>query len=126
MYIVEHITREQAKRQVGEGWESLIDLAYDVFEEDPSLVVSTVKEKLGGLRIYLDSNFNPKLQLLLDHLEQESYSTCETCGERGWLREGPWMKTLCDEHSNGKSKLFNQFKEFIAPQLELFDEYNEL
>jgi hypothetical protein len=28
----------------------------------------------------------------------ESLRTCEICGQPGKLREGDWIKTLCDEH----------------------------
>ena len=29
----------------------------------------------------------------------ESFHTCEVCGQPGELREDRWIKTLCDEHN---------------------------
>ena len=32
--------------------------------------------------------------------KQESFRTYEVCGQPGNLREGGWIKTLCDEHAS--------------------------
>ena len=122
-----HIDREKAMHCVGFGWHGLLDDIYDTFEKE-NVVVVTIKEKFGGLRIYADApeaTFE-KMRPLIDKIEQLSFQTCETCGAPGVLRNRPWLKTLCDEHSDGSLPLFKEFKEFVAPQLELFEEYNEL
>jgi hypothetical protein len=32
--------------------------------------------------------------------QEESFHTCEICGQPGELREDSWIKTLCDEHAS--------------------------
>jgi len=49
MNAAQHVTRESAKRQVGEGWWPLIDEFYEAF---PSVGVIQVKEKYGRLCLY--------------------------------------------------------------------------
>lgn len=59
-----------------------------------------VKEKFGGLRIYIGSGTDIMFDML-DTAEQESFTICEVCGEPGKLRmDRSWYKTLCDEHNN--------------------------
>ena len=59
--------------------------------------VLQVKEKFGGLRIYV-SDADDAIRQRLEAAIQESFHTCEVCGQRGERREGGWTKTLCDEH----------------------------
>jgi len=33
--------------------------------------------------------------------KDESFHTCEVCGQSGTPREGDWIKTLCDERYAG-------------------------
>jgi hypothetical protein len=56
-----------------------------------------VKEKFGGLRIYVN-NADEAIRQRIEAAEQESFHTCEVCGQPGRLREDDWIKTLCDEH----------------------------
>jgi hypothetical protein len=87
--------RTIAKQCVGRGWSSLIDRVYDALPEDTAVI--DVKEKFGGLRIYVDSA--PKeFWDLLQNLEKESMTMCEVCGRAGSPRKTGWIKTLCDEH----------------------------
>jgi len=60
--------------------------------------VTQVKEKFGGLRFYTNCRDEAILQRI-DVAIQESFHACEICGEPGTLREGRWIKTLCDEHA---------------------------
>jgi hypothetical protein len=63
--------------------------------------VLQVKEKFGGLRFYV----NHKSDAIRQRIEaaiQESFHTCEVCGQPGKLREGGWLKTLCDEHARAR------------------------
>lgn len=90
------LTREDAKRQVGEGWGGLLDRLYDQLKEDD--LVIDVKEKWGGLRVYLWGG-DEKLNELVDQLEKESLSICEWCGAPGILRSGGWIRTLCEVHA---------------------------
>ena len=41
----------------------------------------------------------------IDDAEDLSCKTCEDCGQPGKSRQGGWIKTLCDEHSNERSSL---------------------
>jgi hypothetical protein len=57
-----------------------------------------VKEKFGGLRIHVN-HANDAIRQRIEAAIQESFHTCEVCGQPGTLREGTWIKTLCDEHA---------------------------
>jgi hypothetical protein len=57
-----------------------------------------VKEKFGGLRIHVNLA-NDAMRQRIETAIQESFHTCEVCGQPGTLREGGWIKTLCDEHA---------------------------
>lgn len=91
---------------VGEGW-------YDMLKEiiDKLLLlgwnkrVSQVKEKFGGLRFYVPNEDMPEggWDIIIDY-EGKSRTICETCGEIGYLRKGGWIRTLCDNHSEGKER----------------------
>ena len=56
--------------------------------------VLQVKEKIGGL-----NDANDAIRQRIEAAEQESFHTCEVCGQPGETREGGWIKTLRDEHS---------------------------
>jgi hypothetical protein len=58
--------------------------------------VRQVKEKLGG-RFYVN-HANDDICRRIETAIQESLRTCEVCGKAGSLREGDWLRTLCDEH----------------------------
>jgi hypothetical protein len=60
--------------------------------------VLQVKEKFGGLRFYVNCR-NDAIRQRIEAAIQESFHTCEVCGQPGKLREDSWIKTLCDEHN---------------------------
>lgn len=83
----------------GDGW---FDLVRDLCEKIeplaakiPDFTVLQVKEKFGGLRFYV-SHGNEEIHTVIQSAEQESFKTCETCGQSGTLRTDGWLKTLCD------------------------------
>ena len=91
-----------------DGWEPLIrDAASKIepilrdwvekFPDEDHPRASQVKEKFGGLRIYM-SKYNDEISSIIDEIEDKSYSTCEICGKEGKLRSRAWLKTLCDNH----------------------------
>lgn len=87
---------------VGEGWYGIIkDMIAELVEFGWDKRVSQVKEKFGGLRFYIENTPEGANGILIKY-EALSYSICETCSEAGSLRKGGWMKTLCDEHADGK------------------------
>jgi hypothetical protein len=57
-----------------------------------------VKEKFGGLRVHTNQA-NDAIRQRLGAAAEESFRTCEVCGQPGLLREGRCIKTLCDEHN---------------------------
>ena len=62
-----------------------------------SCVASQVKEKFGTLRFYCTDEDAPPALVLIQSAMNKSAVTCERCGEPGNLREGGWLKTLCDK-----------------------------
>jgi hypothetical protein len=81
---------------VGPGWAKILDKLYDV--KPRSVYVAQVKEKFGGLRFYVGSASEEFFDAI-DAAEEESYKTCEQCGEPGELREDlSWILTLCEKH----------------------------
>ena len=61
--------------------------------------VLQVKEKFGGLRFYVNCRKQEAIRQRIGLAAQESFRTCEICGQPGELREDSWIKTLCDEHN---------------------------
>ena len=95
------ITRDRAKRMVGAGWASLIDRFYEYAEDSakhPDLRVLHIKEKFGGLRIYV-SGADVFIHGLIEGIEDASVTLCEICGGPAALRSQAWVKTLCDQHA---------------------------
>jgi len=89
-----------------EGWYRLIDeILYKLNSEDPEKTcrIFQIKEKFGGLKIYLDkypSNLDStSANELMFSYDKQSYKICEVCGDPGTLciRSG-WYQTLCDKH----------------------------
>ena len=60
--------------------------------------VLQAKEKLGGLRFYVNHKNDSIRQRILT-AQEESFHSCEVCGQPGRVREGGRIKTLCDEHA---------------------------
>ena len=86
------------------GWEAIVDaLRRDLAELDPELRVEQVKQKFGGLRVYVaagDPAVAAAVRERITEAESASERTCEQCGRPGRLRtDRPWATTLCDEHA---------------------------
>ena len=60
--------------------------------------VLQVKEKFGGLRFYVTCRKEEAIRQRIGTAAQESFRTCEICGQPGILREDGRIKILCDEH----------------------------
>lgn len=104
---------------VGDGWLAIIAdslRAVDrVLEKHGWLAKTTVrqiKEKFGGLRIYIrpkneSAHFPPPLAAeiltIRDRAESNSMRTCELCGEPGKLVTSGYMQTLCKNHAGGRA-----------------------
>lgn len=100
----------------GDGWYDIIDAACkniqnhvnwkrktdpfssmtdEEFDEIHQPIAAQVKEKFGGLRFYVD-NADEYTNGVIALAESLSYRTCEQCGNKGIMRKGGWIKTLCD------------------------------
>lgn len=96
----------------GDGWYDILDSLCGQIqnhldwvnkkEETVKQVVAVqVKEKFGGLRFYYEGG-DSTVDGMVRMAESWAARTCEVCGNRGILRGGGWLRTLCDEHSNGR------------------------
>jgi len=76
----------------GKGWFLLIDELCSKLSD--TAVALQVKEKLGGLRFYLQGTEED--HNIAHEYEAKSYEICETCGEPG-ERQSPagWIRTIC-------------------------------
>jgi hypothetical protein len=97
----------------GKGWHPIIEEALNeiekVIEKMPkkqknifkkSFEIFQVKQKLGGLRIYVNIYTNEIIEII-SNAETKAEKTCEECGKPGIIREiHHWLFTSCDEHYN--------------------------
>jgi hypothetical protein len=93
----------------GEGWYPLI---YETLDKVQAIVdrdgldiqVTEIKEKYGGLRIYLDGDTDEIFELT-QMAEEQSYNVCELCGKPGKLhRVNGWYMTRCEECLGGEQQ----------------------
>lgn len=83
--------------QVPLGWRPLLStLLANLAGEGWDGELLQVKEKLGGLRVYIGAGSDAVFDLICA-AEGESLRTCQACGGpgRGWERGGRW-RTLCE------------------------------
>ena len=89
--------------ECGKGWYDLLTPIVEYVEnynkdkkDDKKIRFTQIKEKWGGLRVYV--NFGTKeLFDLIDKAEEESYNVCEFCGTRenmGSTLSG-WISSIC-------------------------------
>lgn len=88
-----------------DGWADLIVGFITELDKIPGgkdVVLFSIKEKFGRLRIDLDSVPDGVDSLAIYNLEDvftdKSTKVCERCGAAGSIRAGSWLKTLCDFH----------------------------
>jgi hypothetical protein len=96
---------------VGDGWYPLLDKTLAALEavreelleakdeDDRALAaevtLAQVKEKFGGLRVYL-SHHHDRLARVVAHAEWASFLVCEGCGTTAAVTtEGGYVQTLC-------------------------------
>ena len=82
--------------ECGNGWYNLIDeLMSKILELDKGCIVVQVKQKFGGLRVYIEPTNDKPYDLIIEY-EAKSYLICEECGKYGELRnDRSYVKTLC-------------------------------
>jgi hypothetical protein len=76
---------------------------YKDWEPVEQVVAVQVKEKFGGLRFYYDGG-DEHISGMVRMAESWAAHTCEDCGKPGILREGGWLRTICDEHAQERNK----------------------
>jgi hypothetical protein len=81
--------------ECGSGWEPILRRLFSRLT--PGCVLHQVKEKFGGLRVYIggvkDSDFDA-----CDEAERDSFRTCELCGKPGAVNEqGYWLSVRCPD-----------------------------
>lgn len=91
--------------EVGDGWYDIIYRMswricnYLVLSHGPAslehLAATCVKEKFGGLRVYMTTSV-PAVNDIISEAVEEAWRTCEKCGQAGSLRGEGWLVTLCD------------------------------
>ena len=79
--------------ECGDGWEPLLRSLFKSLSAD--CVLSQVKEKFGGLRVYTWGATDQD-QDFIDFAEKQSYTICEFCGKPGKPNDRGWIITLCD------------------------------
>jgi len=79
-----------------DGWYDILDELFKKISKYPDVSLFQVKEKFGGLRVYLNGG-PPEVYDFIREAEEKSYKTCEKCGKDGKLREDlGWILTLCE------------------------------
>lgn len=111
--IQHHIDNAVRQRQYAIEWnEDVNDPNYDwsvkasyikreereVPELVEQVVATQIKEKFGTLRFYYDGG-DDYIRGLESMAASMTSRICEECGKPGKIREGGWLKTLCDEHA---------------------------
>lgn len=101
--------------ECGSGWFEMLLLLSESIEkiastmkaegvdEDKLPLVCQVKEKLGGLRYYIEHG-NYEINAMIEEAQQKSFGICDVCGAAGQLRviEGIYM-TRCHEHTRSRA-----------------------
>lgn len=95
------------------GWQPIIHhaVARIIAISEGRVEFLRIKEKFGGLRIYLsapdlDEDHESAIHDIADMAEGESLTTCELCGAPGsradsegnWRAVFNWVRTLCNTH----------------------------
>lgn len=57
-----------------------------------------VKEKHGGLRLYMSCE-TAEMSEEIENAKAQSLAICEICGAPGKLNKGSWYRTLCEDHA---------------------------
>lgn len=64
------------------------------------------KEKFGTLRWYFEAEEDASdTHEIIDAMDYLSGFICEDCGRPGAVRQGGWMRTLCQEHGKGRKSV---------------------
>ena len=84
-----------------DGWydllhETCVELQKESKAENLDLYFTQIKEKFGGLRLYVYGG-NENVYKIVDAAEKKSFTICEICGKSGELCSTVnWLKTMCN------------------------------
>jgi hypothetical protein len=89
------------------GWDRLLDaLDRDLAAIDPGYAICQIKNKLGGLRVYVELSLGlpdercAAVYARIRAAETQAATVCETCGAPGRLRsDGGWYRVACNQHA---------------------------
>lgn len=107
MVKMEGYTLDEAKAAVGKGWHEILTKFFTEMDRNVAagyeswrgLKVVQVKEKFGGLRIYVMGGSDLVIEELFK-IEDKSFKTCEFCGAEGHRRGQESgrarIKTMCN------------------------------
>lgn len=103
--------------EVGEGWIPIVQATHEKLKYlDPAYRIDQIKEKFGGLRYYFTPSVGTEhiaFQIMCDvvnEAEGRCSLLCEECGNRGELRGGGWVKTLCDTHEEERTSRYAKMR----------------
>jgi ribosomal protein L37AE/L43A len=92
--------------ECGSGWKHLYEPIIDAVaeynikqhNEDDKIEIHQIKEKFGGLRVYL-SKYTDELRKMIEDAEEKSYHTCEMCGKHidKPIIKNHWIYAECEE-----------------------------
>ncbi len=85
--------------ECGDGWEPLLRRLFG--QLSAGVVLTQVKEKWGGLRVYFYGATDAEYDLI-DAAERASLTICEVCGQPGKPNPTGWISTLCDSCRRAK------------------------
>lgn len=93
------LTFENILKMVPEGWNNLLENGFKkMFENGWDGKIIQIKEKFGGLRIYLDID-DEKIHKTIDEMEEESTKICCVCGcSPAKNITNSWILYYCNEH----------------------------
>ena len=99
---------------VGNGWLGIIQRLFEtLIKLGWNREVLQIKEKFGGLRIYLN-DVPENYYHFIEQAEKDSYEICEVCGEPGEQSKiNGWIFTLCEEHRDEKLYVDYEGKKYL-------------
>lgn len=83
----------------GPGWAPIVErLCRDLHATEAGMPrVIQIKQKLGGLRFYVEGLLTDEQEMFVNHACEQASKTCERCGDPGRLRQLPSNhQVLCD------------------------------
>lgn len=113
---------------VEDGWRDIVETAITRINSalnnaspQESIHIAQIKEKLGGLRIYIDgfgTRQSPDLwrtiRAIIDLAEARAACTCEICGKEGRLYTNQgYLTTRCARHGSGFVRVHSDDREML-------------